>query len=184
MCIWPITFDLKFLCTLPELIQLIFELKKHNVWIILTVTNTQMKHIVLFITDYFVSKCNKVSLLLTSFMIKDMIKSLTYSISFGHCAATESTVSKASKKLYIPELWEKVYIYYWNIVVIVCENANRCGSRGGPILLGKGPRWGLPWKPRRGVRCVCVPKHTHVRVWERKCVHMMNGHVPELSCIH
>jgi hypothetical protein len=46
-----------------------------------------MKHIVLFITDYFVSKFNKDYLLLTSVMIKD--KSLKYSIAFGHCAATE-----------------------------------------------------------------------------------------------
>jgi hypothetical protein len=40
-----------------------------------------MKHIVLFITYYFVSTFNKDSLLLTNLMIKDMIKSLTYSIS-------------------------------------------------------------------------------------------------------
>ena len=71
-------------------------------------TNTQMKHSVLFITDYFVSKFNKDSLLLNSVMIKDMIKRLTYSILFGHCAATESIVIKASKKLYIPELQEKL----------------------------------------------------------------------------
>ena len=51
--------------------------------------NSQMKHIVLFITDYFVSKFNKDSLLLTRVMIKDMIKSLTYNILFGHCAAME-----------------------------------------------------------------------------------------------
>ena len=44
---------------------------------------------VIFITDYFVSKFNKDSLLFSSVMIKDMIKSLTYSISFGHCVATE-----------------------------------------------------------------------------------------------
>lgn len=55
----------------------------------MTITNTQMKRIVLFITDYFVSKFNKDSLLLTSVMIKYMIKSLTYSILLGHCAATE-----------------------------------------------------------------------------------------------
>ena len=84
--------------------------KKHNVWIILTITNTQMKHIVLFITNYFVSMFNKEFLLLTSLMIKDMIKSLTYSISLGHCAATEWIVSKASKMLYIPELREKFYV--------------------------------------------------------------------------
>ena len=52
--------------------------KKHNVWIILTKTNTHMKCIVIFITDYFESKFNKDSLLLTSVMIKDMIKCLTY----------------------------------------------------------------------------------------------------------
>ena len=34
--------------------------------------------------------------LLASVMIKDMIKSLTYSILFGHFAATEWIVSKAS----------------------------------------------------------------------------------------
>ena len=32
--------------------------------------------------------------------------------------------------------------------------------------------------------CVCIQTHMHVGVWERKCVHLMNGHVPELNSIH
>ena len=32
--------------------------------------------------------------------------------------------------------------------------------------------------------CVCAQTHMHVGVWERKCVHLMNGHVPELNFIH
>jgi hypothetical protein len=32
--------------------------------------------------------------------------------------------------------------------------------------------------------CVSVQTHMHVGVWERKCVHLMNGHVPEPNFIH
>ena len=31
---------------------------------------------------------------------------------------------------------------------------------------------------------VCAQTHMHVGVWERKCVHLMNGHVPELNFIN
>jgi hypothetical protein len=28
--------------------------------------------------------------------------------------------------------------------------------------------------------CVCAQTHMHVGAWERKCVHLINEHVPEL----
>ena len=112
----------------------------------------------LFITD-FVSKFNKDSLLLTSVMIKDMIKSLTDSISFGHCAATELIVSKASKKLYVPELQEKFYIIetmlrlFVRMPTGVVPVEERFYCRKVPV--------GVAMEAKKGSEvCVCALKHT------------------------
>ena len=67
------------------------------------------------------------------------------------------------QKSLIYQSCEKSSIYYWNNVVIVCENANRCGSRGGKILLGKGSHGGFHGcqEGEWGV-CVCAQTHIHV----------------------
>lgn len=116
-----------------------------------------MKRIVLFITDYFVSKFNKDSLLLTSVMIKYMIKSLTYSILLGHCAATEWIVSKACEKravrkvLYIIETMLRLFERMPTGVVPVGER----------FYWGKVPV-GVAMEAKKGSeRCVCVRSNTH-----------------------
>ena len=60
----------------------------------------------------------------------------------------------------------------------------------GVVTMGERFYWGkvpvgvaMEAKKRSEV-CVCAQTHMHVGVWERKCVHLMNGHVPELNFIH
>ena len=48
---------------LPELIPLVFLGKKHYIHIILTITNTKMKPIVVFVTEYFTEMFTKVTFL-------------------------------------------------------------------------------------------------------------------------
>jgi hypothetical protein len=103
--------------------------------------------------------------LLTSVMIKE-IRSWTCSIPFGHCAATELIVSKASKSLYIPELQEKFYIiermWLWE-----CQQVwfpwwkNYIGKVPvGVAMEGKKGSWGV---------CMCAQTHACGGLGEEVC---------------
>ena len=56
----------------------------------------------------------------------------------------------------------------------------------GVVPMGERLYWGkvpvgVAMEAKKG--SVCAQTHMHVGVWERKCVHLMNGHVPELNFI-
>ena len=54
---------------------------------------------------------------------------------------------------------------------------------GERFYWGKVPV-GVAMEAKKGSE-VCVCSNIHAcGVWERKCVHLMNGHVPELNFIH
>ncbi len=72
------------------------------------------------------------------------------------------------KKSYIYKSCEKSSLYYYNNVVIVCENCRQVWFPLGKDSTGERFPWGLPRKPRRGASCVCVC--VCVCVGESKCV--------------
>ena len=63
------------------------------------------------------------------------------------------------QKRFIYQSCKNCSMYYWNNVAIVCENANRCGSREGKIILAKDSRGGEMEAKKGSEVCVCAQTH-------------------------
>ncbi len=130
-------------------------------------------------------------------IIQHVIQSLMYSIWLSHRAATEWVMSNASKKLFIPELTNKLTVTKLHVIEkmlrFLCVDFQQVWFPWGRNSTGDRFLWGFPWKPKwEHKACVCVgvctcvhvcaQRHLHVGVWEGSVAMCLNS-IKYSNCI-